>query len=128
MVIWETPSDPRPTELVIASSFAPLSPNWQSVFMLGDCPLPTDSCIQNWASGQGGWIVDSLGQTLLLPDDMQYFVEGSDEAISLKLKWHTIATSQMTHMLEGQLNGAVEEAEKERALKEVSEALCRTKL
>ena len=61
--------------------------------MLGDRPLPTDSCIRNWASGQGGWIADSLGQTLLLPDNMQYFAEGSDEAISLKLKWHTIAVN-----------------------------------
>ena len=34
----------------------------------------------------------------------------------------------MTHMLEGQLNGVVEETEKERALKEVFEALCGTKL
>lgn len=30
---------------------------------------------------------------LLLPDDMQYFVEGSDEAMSLRLKWHTIAVN-----------------------------------
>ena len=34
----------------------------------------------------------------------------------------------MTHMLEGQLNGVVEETEKERAFKEVFEALCGTKL
>nr|POE98880.1 polyadenylate-binding protein rbp47c [Quercus suber] len=33
--------------------------------------------------------------------------------------------AQMTHMLKGQLKGAVEEAEKERALKEVSEATLR---
>ena len=37
--------------------------------------------------------MDSLGQALLLPNDMQYFAEGSDETVSLRLKWHTIAVS-----------------------------------
>nr|POE98879.1 hypothetical protein CFP56_44641 [Quercus suber] len=91
--------------------------------MLGDCLFPTNSYIQNWASRQGGRIIDNLKQALLLPDDMQYFVEGSAEAISVKLKWHTIAAAQMTHMLEGQLKGAVEEAKKERALKEVESVI-----
>ena len=85
---------------------------------------------------------------------MQYFVEGSDKSISLRLKWHTIAinfnplfkiylcilfifaseltslllsqlpyqATQMTYILEGRLRGAVEEADKERALKEVSKS------
>ena len=61
--------------------------------MLGDSLLPTNSSIRNWASGQGHWIADSLGQALLLPDDMQYFSEGSDDVISFRLKWHTIAVN-----------------------------------
>lgn len=95
LVIRETPFDLRPTKLVgsnIASSSTPLSPSWQSV-LLGDHPLPTNSCIRSWANGQGGRITDSLGQALLFLDNMQYFAKGNNEAISLKLKWHAIAVN-----------------------------------
>ena len=84
----EPPSNPRSTKMVgsnIASSSAPLASGWQSVFMLGDQPLPVTSSVRNQASGQGGRITDSVGQALLLPNDMQYFAEGSDEAVSLKV-------------------------------------------
>ena len=53
--------------------------------MLGDQPLPMTSSVWNLASGQGGRIADGLGQALLLPNDMQYLVEGSDKAVSLSL-------------------------------------------
>lgn len=61
--------------------------------MLGDQPLSVDSSIQNWASGQGGWIADNLGRALLLPNDTHYFAKGIGKAISLRLRWHTIAVS-----------------------------------
>ena len=61
--------------------------------MLGDSPLPIDYFIRNWAKGWGSWIADSLGQAFLPSDDLQYFLEGSDEAISLRLKWHTIVVN-----------------------------------
>ena len=61
------------------------------MFMLGNQPLPITSSVRNWANGQGSQIVHSLGQALQLPSDGQYFSEGSDEAVSLRLEWHTIA-------------------------------------
>nr|POE74101.1 hypothetical protein CFP56_67871 [Quercus suber] len=51
-----------------------------------------------------------------------YFMDGSNEAVSLRLKWYTIAAAQLAHILEERLKSTVEGVEKERAFKEVSEA------
>ena len=54
--------------------------------MLGDKPLPTDSYVRTWRNGLEGQVVDSLGQALLLHEDMQHYADCRDEDVALKLK------------------------------------------
>lgn len=122
--------------------------------MLGDEPLTVTSTIRNWSSRGGGWIAWSLRQALQLLNDVRYFSESSDEALAVRLQWHTIAVTlilclfnfyyvislfltllptlpwqaaQLAYMMEDRLKNAAEEAEKEKALKEVVEAIARGK-
>ena len=39
----------------------------------------------------GGQVADSLGQALLLLEDMQHYASYWDMDVAIKLKWHTIA-------------------------------------
>ena len=59
--------------------------------MLGDKPLPNDSYVRTWMNGLGGQVADSLGQALLLLEDMQHYASYWDMDVAIKLKWHTIA-------------------------------------
>ena len=59
--------------------------------MLGDKPLPNDSYVQTWRNGLGVQVADSLGQALLLLEDMQHYASYWDMDVAIKLKWHTIA-------------------------------------
>ena len=88
----------RPTIIVgsnIVSSSAPPATGWQSVFRLGDQPLPIMSSVRNWANEEGGWIAHSLGRALQLPNDVRYFSDESNEAVALRLEWHTIVVSSI---------------------------------
>ena len=94
LVIREPAQDPRPSAVVgtnIASSSAASVARWQCAFRLGNWPLPTRSSVRNWDKRQGGRIAQSLGQALELPNDVQYFSEGDDEVVTIRLEWHTIA-------------------------------------
>nr|POF11146.1 regulatory-associated protein of tor 1 [Quercus suber] len=57
----------------------------------------------------------NLGQGLQLREDVHYFSDGSDEA------------AQLAYMIEDRLNDTAEEVDKERALKEVTEATVKDK-
>lgn len=46
--------------------------------MLGNKPLPVTSTIRNWSTREGSRIARSLGQALQLPNDVRYFMDGSD--------------------------------------------------
>lgn len=70
-------------------------------------PLPRDgnapSCwvtspsqmtlVQTWRSGLGGQVIESLGQALLLPADIEHYSSCWDKDLVLKLKWHSIVVS-----------------------------------
>ena len=75
----------------VASSSSPPAAGWKTTFMLENEPLPVTSTIRNWAQGKGGQIAQSLEQALQLPNDVKYFASGSDEALVVRLQWHTIA-------------------------------------
>lgn len=61
------------------------------MFRIRNQPLPTTSSVQKWEKGEGGRVARSLVQALQLPNDVQYFSEGSDEAVAFWLEWHAIA-------------------------------------
>lgn len=120
--------------------------------MLGSEPLPVTSSIRNWAAGEGGCIAWSLGQALQLPKDVKYFFGGSDEALAVRLQWHTIMltfiicfltpyyvtqiffvrllilskqVAQLAFIKEDRLKDVAKEADKERALKDVAKAMAK---
>ena len=63
---------------------------WHLNFKFGDEPLPTSASIRTWAQGQGGQVAQSLVHGLLLPEDVQFFSEGTEESLARRLQWHTI--------------------------------------
>nr|POE76360.1 hypothetical protein CFP56_34526 [Quercus suber] len=71
---------------------------------------------------------DSLGQALLPLEDMKYWLDCKDEDIALNLKWHTIAATQMTHILKGWLYLATEKVDRERTHKQVVESTFQKKV
>lgn len=62
--------------------------------MLGDKVLPIDSFVRTWQNSLGGKTSDSLGNVLLLPNDMDHYKGCRDYDLFSKLKWHTIAVSE----------------------------------
>ena len=44
-----------------------------------------------WEKGEGGRIVQTLAEGLLLPEDVHAFEEGSEEFVGRRLEWHAIA-------------------------------------
>ena len=46
-----------------------------------------------WEKGKGGRIAQTLATSLLLPDDVHAFEEGTEESVGRRLKWHTIAVT-----------------------------------
>ena len=79
----------------VASTSTPFSSGWHNTFMLGDKPLPNDSHIRTWRNGLGGQVADSLGQALLLLEDMQHYASYRDMDVAIKLKWHTIVVKTL---------------------------------
>ena len=74
----------------VASS-SQVAPAWKPKFLLDGKPLPSTACVQMWEKGEGGRIVQTLAEGLLLPDDVHAFEDGSEESVGRWLEWHTIA-------------------------------------
>ncbi|KAL0013011.1 hypothetical protein SO802_000080 [Lithocarpus litseifolius] len=96
------------------------APSWQPTFSLGNEPLPATASLRLWAQGEGGRVAHSLASGLMLPADVQFFRDGTEESIAKRLQWHTIAAAQITHVLGERMNELAEDAEREKALREVA--------
>lgn len=95
VVIREPVGDFRLTpqiDLDVASSSQP-EVVWQPTLKLRDGPLLAFSSASAWSHVQGGRVAQSLVQGLLLPWDLKIFAVGTDESISRRLQWHTIAVN-----------------------------------
>nr|POE79227.1 hypothetical protein CFP56_31356 [Quercus suber] len=88
--------------------------------MLGDVPLPASASVKMWAQGEGGRVAESLVRGLLLPQDVHFWSEGSEDSIVWKLQWHSIANTQLTHILSERASKLTEDVERKKALKEVA--------
>ena len=64
--------------------------------MLDGKPLSATASVRLWAQGNGGKVAQSLVNGLLLPEDIQFFSDGSKDSIVQWLQWHTIAVSSFT--------------------------------
>ena len=69
------------------------TPNWQPTFIFDGEPLPITASVRMWAQGEGGRVAQSLMSGLLLPEDIQFFLDGSKDSIVRRLQWHTIAVT-----------------------------------
>ena len=74
-------------------------PNWQPTFTLGGEPLPAVASVKMWAQGEGGRMAQSLVNGLLLPEDVQFFLDGSEDSIVRRLQWHTIVVTFLSLLL-----------------------------
>ena len=66
---------------------------WQATFKLGNKPLLVFANVRTWAQGERGWVAQSLVQGLLLPEDVQFFLDGTDGSLARRLQWHTIVVT-----------------------------------
>ena len=76
----------------MASSSRPEA-GWQTACKLGDKPLPMSVSVRMWAQGERGQVAQSLVQGLLLPKDVQFFSDGTEESLARRLQWHNIAVT-----------------------------------
>ena len=91
-MIWELVGEPRPSAKVgtdVASSSWPEN-IWRPNFKFGNGPLLASASIKAWAQGQGGRVAESLVHGLLLPEDVQFFLDGTKDLLARHLQWHTI--------------------------------------
>ena len=80
-------SGPQPTTrggAEVASSFR-AAPNLQPTFTLGGKPLPATASVRIWAQGEGKRVAQSLVSGMLLPEDIQFFSDGSKDSIVRRL-------------------------------------------
>ena len=70
-----------------------LEVSWQPTFKFDDRPLLASASIRSWAQGQGGWVAQSLVHDLLLPEDVQFFLDETEDLLARQLQWHTIAVT-----------------------------------
>ena len=87
IVIREPTSDARPTAQVgsnVLSSFRP-KVGWQTIFRLGNEPLPVTVNVRTWAQGKDGQISRNLAQGLLLPEDVHFFLGNIDRSLAARL-------------------------------------------
>ena len=66
---------------------------WQATFKLGNKPLLVSASVRTWAQGERGWVAQSLVQGLLLPEDVQFFLDGTDRSLARRLQWNTIVVT-----------------------------------
>ena len=55
--------------------------------------LPASASVQAWEKGERGRVAQSLAHGLLLPEDMNAFVDETDESMGRRLQWHTITVT-----------------------------------
>ena len=55
--------------------------------------MPSTACVWTWEKGEGARKAQTLAMSLLLPDDVHAFKEGSEEFVGHRLQWHTIAVT-----------------------------------
>ena len=95
---------PRPTSRIViqepqtqvepgTTSSSQAAPAWKPKFLLDDKPLPSIACVRMWEKGEGGRIAQTLATSLILPDDVHAFEEGTEEAVGRRLQWHTIGVT-----------------------------------
>ncbi|KAL0015053.1 hypothetical protein SO802_002122 [Lithocarpus litseifolius] len=72
------------------------------------------ACVRVWDKGKGSRVAQSLVCDLLLPEDIHVFEDGTDESLGRRLQWHTIVELS-------------EDAEREKALKDVVEVIAKEK-
>ena len=122
---------------------------WQPTFKFNDGPLPTSTNLKAWAQGQGERVAQSLVHDLLLLEDVQFFSDKIEELLARRLQWHIITVvfyltvtfiymcvhdlllqyqaAQLTHIINERLKELVEDAEQEKALKDVATATAKEK-
>ena len=87
-MIWEPISSPQLAAREgagVASSFQAV-PGWQPIFMLSGEPLPAIVSVKMWAQGEGGRVAQSLVNGLLLPEDVRFFSNGTEDSIVRRLQ------------------------------------------
>lgn len=95
----DTPLEMRPVNqlVVIGSNVTsisePLSTRWQCTSVMGDKSPPQRLLRLDLEVGIGGQVVESLGQDLLLPVDMEHYSGFRNKDLVLKLKWRNIVVS-----------------------------------
>ena len=75
------------------ASSSRLEAGWQIACKLGDKPLPMSTSVRMWAQGERGQVAQSLVQGLLLPEDVQFFSDGTEESLVRRLQWHNITVT-----------------------------------
>ena len=64
----------------VASS-SQAAPAWKPKSLLDNKPLPSTACVRMWEKGEGGHIAQTLATSLLLPDGVHAFEDGSEESV-----------------------------------------------
>ena len=62
-------------------------------FTLGEEPIPATTFIRTWRKGADGWVAESLGNALMLLENVHFREEIADKDIVLNLKWHSITVT-----------------------------------
>ena len=63
---------------------------WQPTFQLDGKPFLVITSVQVWDKGKGGRVAQSLVHSLLLPNDVHAFEDGTEESMGKRLQWHTV--------------------------------------
>ena len=111
--------------------------------------------VRTWVQGEGGQIAQSLAQGFQLPEDVHFFSGGTDRSLVARLQWHTIAVihftlsslhkctcifpffscflllcyqaAQLAYVIDNRLKEAIEDADQEKALKDIVVATAKDK-
>ena len=76
-----------------ASSSTLPHPSYQHSFTLGRQPLLATTFLRTYRKGDRGRVAGSLGKTLMLPKDIHFWEDVTNEDLVLNLKWHSIDVS-----------------------------------
>ena len=68
-------------------------------FTLGEEPIPATTFIRMWRKGIDGWVAESLGNALMLLENVHFWEEITYKNIVLNLKWHSIAVTVFLRLL-----------------------------
>lgn len=76
-----------------ASSSTLSTPVLQHSFMLGRKPFPATVSLRMFRRDDSGRVADSLKKAIMLPEDVRFWEDATDEDVVLNLKWNTIVVS-----------------------------------